>query len=88
MILALLTLAKAAVELGAQHVFVVYGKDGLDEITLTTSSLVAEVKEGEISVWEFDPSDVGLSLCPPQALKGGTPKENGASDEAPFVRKT
>ena len=54
------TMAHAAAALGAQHLFVVHGHDGLDEITTTTSTTVAEVKDGEVRTYELHPRDIGL----------------------------
>lgn len=46
--------------LGANHVMVVGAKDGLDEISLATATTVAELKDGEVSVYELMPEDVGI----------------------------
>jgi anthranilate phosphoribosyltransferase len=70
------TLAEAAQRLGAKHLFVVHGRDGLDEITITTSSLVGEVRDGTVSVREFNPEEIGIDPCAPEDLKGGAPAEN------------
>ncbi|SNT70079.1 anthranilate phosphoribosyltransferase [Psychrobacter sp. LV10R520-6] len=53
-------LAKVMKNLGARHVMVVGAKDGLDEISLATSTTVAELKDGEISVYELMPEDAGI----------------------------
>nr|WP_201617126.1 anthranilate phosphoribosyltransferase [Psychrobacter urativorans] len=53
-------LAKVMKNLGARHVMVVGAKDGLDEISLATSTTVAELKNGEISVYELMPEDAGI----------------------------
>lgn len=53
-------IAKVMKNLGARHVMVVGAKDGLDEISLATSTTVAELKEGEISVYEMMPEDAGI----------------------------
>lgn len=53
-------LAKVMKNLGARHVMVVGAKDGLDEISLATSTTVAELKDGEISVYEMMPEDAGV----------------------------
>ncbi len=53
-------IAKVMQNLGAQHVMVVGAKDGLDEISLATSTTVAELKDGEISVYDMMPEDVGV----------------------------
>lgn len=53
-------IAKVMKNLGAQHVMVVGAKDGLDEISLATSTTVAELKDGEIAVYEIMPEDAGI----------------------------
>ncbi len=53
-------IAKVMKNLGARHVMVVGSKDGLDEISLATSTTVAELKDGEISVYELTPEDAGI----------------------------
>lgn len=53
-------IANVMKNLGARHVMVVGAKDGLDEISLATSTTVAELKEGEVSVYELTPEDAGI----------------------------
>ncbi len=53
-------IAKVMKNLGARHVMVVGSKDGLDEISLATSTTVAELKDGEITVYELTPEDAGI----------------------------
>ena len=53
-------IAKVMQNLGARHVMVVGAKDGLDEISLATSTTVAELKDGEISTYELMPEDAGV----------------------------
>jgi anthranilate phosphoribosyltransferase len=57
--------------LGADHVWVVHGHDGLDEITTTGSTDVAELKDGKITVFEVTPADAGLPPAKLSDLKGG-----------------
>ncbi|MBZ0272441.1 bifunctional anthranilate synthase component II/anthranilate phosphoribosyltransferase [bacterium] len=57
--------------LGTEHAMVVHGHDGLDEITLTGPTHVAELRGGEITEYEFDPRDVGLTLCEAGEFAGG-----------------
>ena len=70
------TLAKVLKDTGSDHVFVVHGKDGMDEITLTTNTSVAELKNGVVKEYEFNPRNYGLSLCKPEDLLGGNPEKN------------
>lgn len=69
-------LAEALAELGARHMFVVHGDDGLDEITTTTATYVGEVKDGTVRTYEIRPEDFGLPVSSPSDLRGGSPEEN------------
>jgi anthranilate phosphoribosyltransferase len=72
-------LAQVLKNLGAQHVWVVHGSDGLDEITLTGPTFVAALENGAIRSFEVTPEDAGLSRCEPGALKGGDAAANAIS---------
>jgi anthranilate phosphoribosyltransferase len=48
----------------------------LDEITLTGSTYVTELKDGRLREWVLDPADLGLQPCRPEELTGGTVEEN------------
>jgi anthranilate phosphoribosyltransferase len=63
-------------ELGTDHALVVHGADGLDEITTTGPTRVAEVRAGEISAYEIAPEDLGLPRARLADLAGGSPEEN------------
>ncbi|MDR7017677.1 anthranilate phosphoribosyltransferase [Prolinoborus sp. 3657] len=60
-------IAEVLKQLGAVHVLVVHSKDGLDEISLAAPTVVAELKDGEITEWMLTPDDVGI---PSQTLTG------------------
>ena len=62
--------------LGTEHAWVVHGSDGLDELTTTGPSFVAELKDGKIKTFEISPEDAGINLAKPEDLKGGNPDEN------------
>lgn len=62
-------------ELGSEHVWVVHGSDGLDEITVTGPTHVAELKDGMIRRFDVRPLDVGIQERNPEDLKGGEPAE-------------
>ncbi len=62
--------------LGAERAWVVHGSDGLDELTTTGPSWVAEYRNGAVSTFEISPGDAGLPNAKPADLKGGTPTEN------------
>ena len=55
--------------LGAQHVLVVYGKDGMDEVSLGAATMVGELKDGEVREYEIHPEDFGLSMKSNRGLK-------------------
>ena len=55
--------------LGARHAMVVYGKDGMDEISLGAATMVGELKDGQISEYEIHPEDFGLSMVSNRGLK-------------------
>lgn len=69
-------LAEVLRNLGSTHAWVVHGSDGLDEVTGTGPSAVAELKNGSVTTFQVSPSDVGLSLCQPGDLKGGDASHN------------
>lgn len=69
-------LAEALCELGSEKAWVVHGSDGMDEITTTGPTAIAELKNGTIRSFEISPEDVGLAVSDPKDLKGGLPSEN------------
>ena len=71
-------LAEVLRDLGCSRALVVHGSDGLDEITLTGVSQVAELKNGEVTSYSLDPGELGFEYCASDDLKGGTPEENAA----------
>ncbi len=72
------TLAHVLMRLGIQHGFVLHGRDGLDEITLTDCTDVSESKAGRVSNYHIAPEDFSLPRVRPQDLRGGTPHDNAA----------
>ncbi len=58
---------------------VVHGSDGLDELTTTGHSYVAEIKNGEVREFEITPEEAGLPVAKLDDLLGGTPEENAAA---------
>jgi anthranilate phosphoribosyltransferase len=62
--------------LGSEHVWVVHGWDGMDELTTTGPSTVAELKDGDVAVFEVVPEDAGLPRAKLVDLKGGDAKAN------------
>ncbi|AVT76997.1 anthranilate phosphoribosyltransferase [Rhodopseudomonas palustris] len=72
-------LAQVLKNLGAEAVWVVHGSDGLDEITLSGTTAVAQLKNGEITSFEISPEDAGLPRAPADALKGGDAQANAVA---------
>lgn len=62
--------------LGTERAWVVHGSDGLDEITTTGTTLVAELKDGKVRCFEISPEDCGLPRADAAALKGGDAATN------------
>jgi len=62
--------------LGCEAAWVVHGSDGLDEMTTTGPSFVAELKDGNVSTFEVSPEDAGLPTVSPEELKGGDGAHN------------
>jgi anthranilate phosphoribosyltransferase len=71
--------AHVLLNLGAEHVWVVHGHDGLDELTTTGATDVAEVKDGKVTVFEVTPADAGLAPAKLSELKGGNAELNAAA---------
>ena len=67
---------RALQRLGAEHALVVYGKDGLDEVSLGAATCVGELRNGEISEYEIHPEDYGLSMASNRALRVETPEQS------------
>lgn len=70
-------------ELGSERVLVFYGHDGLDELTITTTSTVHELRDGEVRVYDVDPKTFGIPYADHTALAGGD-----AAGNADIVHKT
>lgn len=69
-------LAKVLYNLGLKNAMVVYGQDGLDEISLSAPTSVCEIRNGKFSSYVLDPQELGFALCSKKELVGGTPQEN------------
>lgn len=63
-------------ELGLNRAMVVHGNDGLDEITITTTSTICELVNGKLKTYELDPTTLGIEKSNIEDIRGGTPKEN------------
>ncbi|MET0311738.1 MAG: anthranilate phosphoribosyltransferase [Burkholderiaceae bacterium] len=60
---------RALQRLGTEHALVVYGRDGMDEVSLGAATMVGELKNGEITEYEVHPEDFGLPMASNRALK-------------------
>jgi anthranilate phosphoribosyltransferase len=69
-------LVRVMERLGAKHVMVVYGKDGMDEISLGAATLVGELKGGKISEYEIHPEDFGLQMSSNRSLRVADAQES------------
>ena len=69
---------RALQRLGAEHALVVYGRDGMDEVSLGAATLVGELKNGQITEYEIHPEDFGMTMSSNRALKVDTPEESMA----------
>jgi anthranilate phosphoribosyltransferase len=67
---------RALQRLGAEHAVVVYGRDGMDEVSLGAATMVGEFKDGDIREYEIHPEDFGLTMASNRALKVETPEQS------------
>ena len=72
-------LAQVLSNLGVRRGMVVYGKDKLDEISLSAPTRVCEIRDGWFKSFAIAPEDFGLARCQKEDLRGGTPEENAAT---------
>jgi len=68
--------------LGCERAWVVHGSDGLDELTTTGPSYVADLNDGKVTTFEVSPEDAGIALAQPDDLKGGDPAHNARALKA------
>ena len=71
-------LAHVLRNLGVKRAMVVYGKDSIDEISLSAETKVCEFKNDEFKSYIIKPEDLGIARCNKEDLVGGTPQENAA----------
>jgi anthranilate phosphoribosyltransferase len=84
---------RALQRLGAEHAVVVYGRDGMDEVSLGAATMVGELKNGEITEYEIHPEDFGLTMASNRTLRVETPDDSKAmlmgvleAQDAPAIR--
>ena len=73
---------RALQRLGAEHAVVVYGRDGMDEVSLGAATMVGEYKDGAIREYEIHPEDFGLTMASSRSLKVETPEQSRALMQA------
>ena len=69
-------MAEVLRNLGVKHALIVFGDDRLDELSISSTSSVCEIKDGEITKYKIDPRELGLSLYSKDDIVGGTADEN------------
>ena len=69
---------RALQRLGAEHALVVFGRDGMDEVSLGAATLVGELKDGQITEYEIHPEDFGMVMASNRSLKVETAKDSKA----------
>ena len=69
---------RALQRLGAERAVVVYGRDGMDEVSLGAATMVGEYRDGAIREYEIHPEDFGLTMSSSRALKVETPEQSRA----------
>lgn len=72
------TVAQVLMKLGSESGMVVYGKDKLDEISLSAPTMICEYRNGWLKNYEITPEQFGFERCTKDDLLGGTPQENAA----------
>ncbi len=75
-------MAQVLGNLGSERAWVVHGADGLDEMTTTGPSFVAELSDGEIRTFEVTPEEAGLPRASPEDIRGGDAETNAAAMRA------
>ena len=69
-------MAEVLLENGSKHAWIVTGETGIDEISVTGTTNIVELKDGKISEWTLDPSDFGISAYTNDDIQGGSPEKN------------
>jgi anthranilate phosphoribosyltransferase len=72
------TMAAVLNNMGTKRAFVVYGMDGLDEISIAGETKISEVNNGTITNYSVVPAEFGIARAPISAIAGGSPADNAA----------
>ena len=68
--------------LGSEHAFVVHGADGLDELSVTGSNRISQLRDGRVETYDLDPGQLGLARARIGDLAGGTADDNATTTKA------
>ena len=79
---------RALQRLGAEHAVVVYGKDGMDEVSLGAATMVGELKNGEVLEYDIHPEDFGFTMASNRALRVETPAQSKAMLESVLANES
>lgn len=82
------TIAEALAGLGCDHALVVTGEEGIDELTISGTNRVIEVRDGHTDEWHLTADEVGLTEAPLSELGGGEPEDNAAITRAVLAGET
>jgi anthranilate phosphoribosyltransferase len=80
-------MAKVLSNLGVRSAMVVFGQDGLDEISMSSPTSICEVRNGAFKSYTIEPEQFGLKRCKKEDLVGGTPAENAQITRDIFAGK-
>jgi anthranilate phosphoribosyltransferase len=69
-------MARVLQQLGSHHVMVVHGEDGMDEISISGATKVAELRDGEVTSYSIAPADFGMQAASVESLKVGSAEES------------
>ncbi len=69
-------MAQVLQQLGSRHVMVVHAEDGMDELSITATTHVAELKDGEVSTYTVTPEDFGMQTASLDDLRVSSPEES------------
>ena len=72
-------MAETLLDLGSEKAWLVHGNDGMDEVSITGTTAVAALENGQITAMEIHPEDAGLPAYRLRDILGGSPQENGAA---------
>ena len=72
-------MAETLLDLGSEKAWLVHGNDGMDEVSITGTTAVAALDNGQITAMEVHPEDAGLPAYRLRDILGGSPQENGAA---------